>query len=217
MASEEFKRETDPLSNSYLSTLVIPPTKYSPLTTHSYYRNVLHYAYTNEMANEYLAGIIYQTPVTETAIQLAKQFISGKKKASGERDNSECYEARYTAALKDAIRHKARSSPAFNRALLVTRKAELKYLNKSSFLGTAKSGKGRNVYGDLLGAERDRVVLDNQQYLSYIDSIKENRELFPVVTIIIMEAFINKMSCCSYYFNSSFISLFIWICTNKSR
>ena len=26
-----------------------------------------------------------------------------------------------------------------------------------------------------------------------IDSIKENRELFPVVTIIIMEAFINKM------------------------
>ena len=28
-----------------------------------------------------------------------------------------------------------------------------------------------------------------------IDSIKENRELFPVVTIIIMEAFINKMRC----------------------
>ena len=26
-----------------------------------------------------------------------------------------------------------------------------------------------------------------------VDSIKENKELFPVVTIIIMEAFINKM------------------------
>ena len=40
---------------------------------------------------------------------------------------------------------------------------------------------------------RDALDHASENIKSGIDSIKENRELFPVVTIIIMEAFINKM------------------------
>ena len=41
--------------------------------------------------------------------------------------------------------------------------------------------------------ELKKSCASTDQTQSKWDSIKENRELFPVVTIIIMEAFINKM------------------------
>lgn len=47
---------------------------------------------------------------------------------------------------------------------------------------------------DFLLNSKENIDLLNKRFIVFeIDSIKENRELFPVVTIIIMEAFINKM------------------------
>ncbi len=47
---------------------------------------------------------------------------------------------------------------------------------------------------DFLLNSTQNIDLLNKRFIVFeIDSIKENRELFPVVTIIIMEAFINKM------------------------
>ena len=47
---------------------------------------------------------------------------------------------------------------------------------------------------DFLLNSTENIDLLNKRFIVFeIDSIKENRELFPVVTIIIMEAFINKM------------------------
>lgn len=45
----------------------------------------------------------------------------------------------------------------------------------------------------LLNSEQNIDLLNKSFIVFEIDSIKENKELFPVVTIIIMEAFINKM------------------------
>ncbi|KAA6330221.1 Type IV secretion system protein virB4 [termite gut metagenome] len=45
----------------------------------------------------------------------------------------------------------------------------------------------------LLNSEKNIDLLNKSFIVFEIDSIKENKELFPVVTIIIMEAFINKM------------------------
>jgi len=47
---------------------------------------------------------------------------------------------------------------------------------------------------DFLLNSAENIDLLNKSFIVFeIDSIKENKELFPVVTIIIMEAFINKM------------------------
>ena len=48
-------------------------------------------------------------------------------------------------------------------------------------------------YDFLLNSEENIDLLNKRFIVFEIDSIKENKELFPVVTIIIMEAFINKM------------------------
>ena len=45
----------------------------------------------------------------------------------------------------------------------------------------------------LLNSDKNIDLLSKRFIVFEIDAIKENRELFPVVTIIIMEAFINKM------------------------
>ena len=47
---------------------------------------------------------------------------------------------------------------------------------------------------DFLLNSKDNIDLLNKRFVVFeIDQVKDNRELFPVVTIIIMEAFINKM------------------------
>ena len=48
-------------------------------------------------------------------------------------------------------------------------------------------------YDFLLNSAENIDLLSKRFIVFEIDSIKENKELFPVVTIIIMEAFINKM------------------------
>lgn len=48
-------------------------------------------------------------------------------------------------------------------------------------------------YDFLLNSKANIDLLNKRFVVFEVDSIKENKELFPVVTIIIMEAFINKM------------------------
>ena len=47
---------------------------------------------------------------------------------------------------------------------------------------------------DFLLNSKENIDLLNKRFVVFeIDNVKDNKELFPVVTIIIMEAFINKM------------------------
>ena len=51
----------------------------------------------------------------------------------------------------------------------------------------------RQRYDFLLNSRANIDLLSKRFGVFEVDSIKENKELFPVVTSIIMEAFINKM------------------------
>ncbi|ETK11247.1 hypothetical protein T235_16405, partial [Tannerella sp. oral taxon BU063 isolate Cell 8/11] len=48
-------------------------------------------------------------------------------------------------------------------------------------------------YDFLLNSDRNIDLLSKRFIVFEIDAVKDNKDLFPVVTIIIMEAFINKM------------------------
>ncbi len=65
--------------------------------------------------------------------------------------------------------------------------------NIDNFLTTLRQYYSGGRY-DFLLTSRENIDLLGKRFIVFeIDAIKENRELFPVVTIIIMEAFINKM------------------------
>lgn len=65
--------------------------------------------------------------------------------------------------------------------------------NIDNFLTTLRQYYKGGRYDFLLNS-RENIDLLNKRFIVFeIDSIKDNAELFPVVTIIIMEAFINKM------------------------
>lgn len=65
--------------------------------------------------------------------------------------------------------------------------------NIGNFLTTLRQYYRGGRYDFLLNSKENIDLLSKRFIVFEIDSIKENRELFPVVTIIIMEAFINKM------------------------
>ena len=65
--------------------------------------------------------------------------------------------------------------------------------NIDNFLTTLRQYYSGGRYDFLLNSRENIDLLDKRFIVFEIDAIKENRELFPVVTIIIMEAFINKM------------------------
>lgn len=65
--------------------------------------------------------------------------------------------------------------------------------NIDNFLTTLKQYYEGGRYDFLLNSKEDIDLLNKRFIVFEIDSIKENKELFPVVTIIIMEAFINKL------------------------
>ena len=72
-------------------------------------------------------------------------------------------------------------------------KVEKSDFNIDNMLTTMKQYYRGGRYDFLLNSEENIDLLNKRFIVFEIDSIKENRELFPVVTIIIMEAFINKM------------------------
>ncbi|MFR9538493.1 MAG: TraG family conjugative transposon ATPase, partial [Rikenellaceae bacterium] len=65
--------------------------------------------------------------------------------------------------------------------------------NIDNFLTTTRQYYKGGRYDFLLNSTANIDLLNKRFVVFEIDSIKDNRELFPVVTIIIMEAFINKM------------------------
>ena len=72
-------------------------------------------------------------------------------------------------------------------------KVEKSDFNIDNFLTTLRQYYRGGRYDFLLNSAENIDLLSKRFIVFEIDSIKENRELFPVVTIIIMEAFINKM------------------------
>lgn len=65
--------------------------------------------------------------------------------------------------------------------------------NIDNFLTTLRQYYSGGRYDFLLNSDKNIDLLSKRFIVFEIDAIKENRELFPVVTIIIMEAFINKI------------------------
>ena len=65
--------------------------------------------------------------------------------------------------------------------------------NIDNFLITLRQYYEGGRYDFLLNSRENIDLLSKRFIVFEIDAVKENRELFPVVTIIIMEAFINKM------------------------
>lgn len=65
--------------------------------------------------------------------------------------------------------------------------------NIDNFLTTLRQYYSGGRYDFLLNSDKNIDLLNKRFIVFEIDAIKENRELFPVVTIIIMEASINKM------------------------
>ena len=62
-----------------------------------------------------------------------------------------------------------------------------------NFLTTLRQYYHGGRFDFLLNSEENIDLLNKRFVVFEVDSIKENKELFPIVTIIIMEAFINKM------------------------
>ena len=65
--------------------------------------------------------------------------------------------------------------------------------NIDNFLTTLRQYYRGGRFDFLLNSDKNIDLLNKRFIVFEIDAIKENKELFPVVTIIIMEAFINKM------------------------
>lgn len=76
-----------------------------------------------------------------------------------------------------------------NREIKVSRED----FNIDNFLTTLRQYYRGGRFDFLLNSDKNIDLLSKRFIVFEIDAIKENRELFPVVTIIIMEAFINKM------------------------
>ena len=79
------------------------------------------------------------------------------------------------------------------RRLLQQKKVREKDFDLENFLNVLEPFHRGGEYDYLLNSNRQMDLLHKRFIVFEIDSIKENRELFPVVTIIIMEAFIGKM------------------------
>ena len=86
--------------------------------------------------------------------------------------------------MRDDYRHELES-----RAIKVSKDD----FNIDNFLTTLRQYYSGGRYDFLLNSDKNIDLLNKRFIVFEIDAIKENRELFPVVTIIIMEAFINKM------------------------
>lgn len=65
--------------------------------------------------------------------------------------------------------------------------------NLDNFLTTLRQYYRGGRFDFLLNSDKNIDLLSKRFIVFEIDAIKENKELFPIVTIIIMEAFINKM------------------------
>jgi len=72
-------------------------------------------------------------------------------------------------------------------------KVERDDFNIDNFLTTLRQYYRGGRYDFLLNSKENIDLLSKRFVVFDVDTVKDNKELFPVVTIIIMEAFINKM------------------------
>ncbi len=72
-------------------------------------------------------------------------------------------------------------------------KVEKRDFNIDNLLTTLRQYYRGGRFDFLLNSDKELDLLNKRFIVFEIDQIKENKELFPIVTIIIMEAFINKM------------------------
>lgn len=72
-------------------------------------------------------------------------------------------------------------------------KVDKEDFNIDNFLTTLRQYYRGGRFDFLLNSDKNIDLLSKRFIVFEIDAIKENKELFPVVTIIIMEAFINKL------------------------
>ena len=72
-------------------------------------------------------------------------------------------------------------------------KVTLSDFNINNLLTTLKQYYRGGRYDFLLNSDKNIDLLSKRFIVFEIDQVKDNKDLFPVVTIIIMEAFINKM------------------------
>lgn len=86
--------------------------------------------------------------------------------------------------LRDSYRHDLE-----NRDIKVTKED----FNIDNLLTTLKQYYRGGRYDFLLNSDKNIDLLNKRFIVFEIDAVKDNKDLFPVVTIIIMEVFINKM------------------------
>src|SRR3712207_404089 len=72
-------------------------------------------------------------------------------------------------------------------------KVTLSDFNINNLLTTLKQYYRGGRYDFLLNSDKNIDLLNKRFIVFEIDQVKDNKDLFPIVTIIIMEAFINKM------------------------
>ena len=72
-------------------------------------------------------------------------------------------------------------------------KVERDDFNIDNFLTTLRQYYKGGRYDFLLNSKENIDLLSKRFVVFDVDTVKDNKELFPIVTIIIMEAFINKM------------------------
>lgn len=77
--------------------------------------------------------------------------------------------------------------------LLQEKKVREKDFDLANFLNVLEPYYSEGEYGYLLNSKKQLDLLSKRFIVFELDAIKDNRVLFPIVTIIIMETFINKM------------------------
>lgn len=103
----------------------------------------------------------------------------------------------------DKLKEDSRMTPSFNTfyefvrdeysGVLETKKVREKDFDIANFLNVLEPYYRGGEYDFLLNSDRQLDLLSKRFIVFEIDAIKDHKILFPVVTIIIMEVFINKM------------------------
>lgn len=103
----------------------------------------------------------------------------------------------------DKLKEDSRVTPSFNifyefvrdeySGVLETKKVREKDFDIANFLNVLEPYYRGGEYDFLLNSDRQLDLLSKRFIVFEIDAIKDHKILFPVVTIIIMEVFINKM------------------------
>jgi conjugation system TraG family ATPase len=103
----------------------------------------------------------------------------------------------------EKIRNDRRVVPSFNtfyefidsdyREILATKRTREKDFDVHNFLNVLEPYYKGGEYDFLLNSDRQLDLLGKRFIVFELDNLKDNKVLFPIVTIIIMETFINKM------------------------